>query len=499
MNGGLLKSASAVAIIAAAGLFGAMPAKAADLGGDCCADLEERVAELEATTVRKGNRKVSLSISGYVSHHVMFWDDGTQSDMYIGDGGNYGSRWRFTGSAKITPSVTAGFLYEFAQNGNSLASFNQLNGGDDLGASGGAACTQTGNSSGTVGCNIIRQSTVWLEHKQLGRVTIGQGSTSTDDLVLIDLGGLAGAATPDVGLYMGGFLLRGNNGLLARGDNNATTQVAGATWTSAIRGHESWDTNRRNIVRYDTPALFGFTLSGAVGEDNFWDVALRYAGEFNGIRIAGGIGYLQDTKFNEPNQKFDQAGLLCQNTTTQTATASQRAGNCDTKVTDLKGSLSVLHTPTGLFVTGAAGKRELSGTNTAITNTGAGVAGAAVFGAYTGPDVTFWWLSGGLQRNFFGIGNTVLYGEYGEHKGGLGQAAALNLVTNFDARFDSKVTSWGLGVVQNIDAAAMEIFVAYKNFSLETNGFIGNNVTLNSNAVGVHDIQSVTVGTRIQF
>jgi hypothetical protein len=32
-------------------------ASAADLGGNCCADLEERVAELEATTVRKGNRR----------------------------------------------------------------------------------------------------------------------------------------------------------------------------------------------------------------------------------------------------------------------------------------------------------------------------------------------------------------------------------------------------------------------------------------------------------
>ena len=33
-------------------------ASAADLGGNCCADLEERIAELEATTARKGNRKV---------------------------------------------------------------------------------------------------------------------------------------------------------------------------------------------------------------------------------------------------------------------------------------------------------------------------------------------------------------------------------------------------------------------------------------------------------
>jgi hypothetical protein len=35
--------------------LGMKTASSADLGGDCCADLEERVAELEATTVRKGN------------------------------------------------------------------------------------------------------------------------------------------------------------------------------------------------------------------------------------------------------------------------------------------------------------------------------------------------------------------------------------------------------------------------------------------------------------
>ena len=53
--------------LAAAGLLAggmATGASAADLGGNCCADLEERIAELEATTARKGNRKVSLTITG---------------------------------------------------------------------------------------------------------------------------------------------------------------------------------------------------------------------------------------------------------------------------------------------------------------------------------------------------------------------------------------------------------------------------------------------------
>ena len=51
-------------------------AEAADLGGDCCADLEERIAELETTTARKGNRKVSVTITGYVTKQIIFWDDG---------------------------------------------------------------------------------------------------------------------------------------------------------------------------------------------------------------------------------------------------------------------------------------------------------------------------------------------------------------------------------------------------------------------------------------
>ncbi|MFP4539232.1 MAG: hypothetical protein ACLFPA_13140, partial [Dichotomicrobium sp.] len=86
MIGGLMKTTSRFALAAAAGLFvGAMaftPAKAADLGGDCCADLEERVAELEATTVRKGNRVVSVQLYGQVNRALMFWDDGVDSDVY---------------------------------------------------------------------------------------------------------------------------------------------------------------------------------------------------------------------------------------------------------------------------------------------------------------------------------------------------------------------------------------------------------------------------------
>src|SRR5947208_6138218 len=115
MIGGLLSNTtSRLALVAAAGLFMggvAMPsAKAADLGGDCCADLEERVAELEATTARKGNRKMSLTITGQVHRIVLWWDDGHSSRTYYGlDNTNSSSRFSLLGSARVNPSVTMGF------------------------------------------------------------------------------------------------------------------------------------------------------------------------------------------------------------------------------------------------------------------------------------------------------------------------------------------------------------------------------------------------------
>ena len=77
MKEGLMKNTSITAIAVATGMLLSMGAAfAADLGGNCCADLEERIAELEATTARKGTRKTSLEIWGSINKMVVAWDDG---------------------------------------------------------------------------------------------------------------------------------------------------------------------------------------------------------------------------------------------------------------------------------------------------------------------------------------------------------------------------------------------------------------------------------------
>ena len=63
------------------------PASAAQLGAGpgagCCADLEERIAELEASVARRGNRKVSLEVHGQVSEVEMWWNDGAAKKRLI--------------------------------------------------------------------------------------------------------------------------------------------------------------------------------------------------------------------------------------------------------------------------------------------------------------------------------------------------------------------------------------------------------------------------------
>src|SRR4029450_3785479 len=82
-------------------------------GGSCCADLEERVAELEATTAKKGNRRVSLTISGQVHTNVMAWDNGDRSDVYGGGAPNVGGTYfQFNGAAKISPTLSAGYIIQ---------------------------------------------------------------------------------------------------------------------------------------------------------------------------------------------------------------------------------------------------------------------------------------------------------------------------------------------------------------------------------------------------
>jgi len=452
MIGGLLKSASRLALVAGAGIIVggvAMPsAKAADLGGDCCADLEERVAELEATTARKGNRKMSLTVTGQVHRTIIWYDDGHFSKAYYGlDSTNSSSRFSFLGSAKVTPSMSMGFeiVIEIEAGGTS-SKVSQLDEDGKVGAQiGGTASFNAGNVDAYFG--DARRATVWIDFKDIGKFTLGR-QESAGVVTTIDLGGIGLAASSSFILLNGSFLIRGPAG-----------EFYGISW-GAI-GDPAAAQGRTELLRYDSPAWAGFILSASIAEaGDYWGAMLRYAGEFSGVRIAAGIGY--------ENVKDKQTPLVANTFYDGAARPENKAWG---------GSLALMHVPSGLFIQGHYNKVTYDDG----TPTDAAVACGTCTTGYWGHSTTAkedgvtWLVQGGISKNWFGLGNTALYGEYGKETGfgastaaaGRTFAAPAGAGTGVVGVIDTEMTIYGLGITQNIDAAASQIYLGYRHFEAD--------------------------------
>ena len=154
-----LLAAAGVAVIM--GAYSDAPAKAADLGGDCCSDLEERVAEFEATRARKGNKKVSVTLYGQVNKSVLWWDDGAEKNTYVVDNNYESSRFGFKGSAKIGGDWSAGYRMEIETITAQSNLVNQFNPGDDP----------------SFGLLNVRHSYMYLDNKRWGQVRWGLTAT----------------------------------------------------------------------------------------------------------------------------------------------------------------------------------------------------------------------------------------------------------------------------------------------------------------------------------
>ena len=309
--GGLKKTSSSLALVAAAGfLMGGLaltPAKAADLGGDCCADLEERVAELEATTARKGNRKVSLTISGWVARQIGWYEDEDgpteeDSEFYSAGHGPSGSRIQFAGSAQLTSNWTAGYTLRLRIVGDRS---NEV-------------LVDAGRNA--VNARVVHdRNFVYLKNNRLGTFIIGRAGAPTDGIANISLGG-----------------------------RGVTGDSSGTDWNpSAIQGFDL-EQGTHQAIAWISPTVYGFTLaiawadldiaSAPNGDDDAasdaWDMALRYAQEFGPIRIAAGIGFT----FVDNDEDLTGDG-------------------------NVMGSIALMHTPTGLNVAFGAGTEMNGGLN----------------------------------------------------------------------------------------------------------------------------------------
>jgi hypothetical protein len=433
-------------------LAGAAPVFAADLGGDCCADLEERIAELEATTARKGNRKVSLTISGFVNEAVLGWDDGRQSNAYVVTNETAQDRVRFLGQAQISKDWSAGYLLELGLRSAREDRANQNGPGIDNGVS-------------------VRHSAWYLSNKDYGKVWVGETSDAADGITEINLANTNHFAyTNSWGNTFGdqgkGFFIRRRDGVLS---NNTWGQFVaqGAQQAAPGEGH------RFNEVKYETPTISGFTASAAWGADDFWNIALRYAGEFSGFRLAGGIAYTESNDISTPNY-----------------VSAVARGVGDTSEVGLSGS--ILHVETGLYASGAWGRLHDAGLDN-------------LYKQNVDEDTSFWTIQAGIERKFFPIGKTTIFGEYFQLDRGAGfvtnssgVSSALDISklfasdTSGDLRAaSSQIQGWSVGLNQNL-SEVVDVYLDYKHVALDASALNGDKANLDS-------IQFFTAGAQIKF
>jgi hypothetical protein len=426
-----MKKYSLGALVAAgllAGGLSAGSASAADLGGNCCADLEERIAELEATTARKGNRKVSLTISGWVAQQVVGWDDGFEENVYVGDiGATLSSHFKFTGQATISPGWYAGYvLHVEVRNGNSLA-LNQSWGDTKSAASEGVG---------------LLQSFWFIKSDNLGKVSVGLQSQASDNTAILVDG--SGSLVPAnwVAFDYNSFYLRTTNGNLTSGSGAHWGGIGGCVGGGAIGDCNG---GTQNVVRYDSPTFGGFSVSASWGEDDMWDVAARYAGEHAGFKFAAAAAYneLSDESFGVPTgdtYEYFQVGAYLE------------------------------HVPTGLFVYGAYGNAQ--------------------YDLATGDSDTYY-VKAGLRERWTPLGHTVLYGEYEKNEStGAAFVQAIEPGGFVVQPTSSDFNLWGVGVVQEIDAAAMSLWLSYRHLEYSDNNFLG---------VQYEDFQYIKAGALINF
>ena len=421
-----------------------MPAFGADLGGNCCADLEERIAELESSTARKGNRKVSLALTGAINKALLAWNDGKEEKSYVVGNKNDQSNFSLSGEAEIGKRWTAGFEMVVRLDDTLSDSVDQTIDSPPLGFT-------------------FWQSHWWIKHDAFGRISIGRASRVSDTAPEVDLSetGLAGyAGVQDVG---GGFLFRRKDG-----------RLGALTWGD-VYNHFNGDT--AEIVRWDSAEFAGFSVAASWGEDDMWDAGARYSGDVAGLVIEGAVAY---TEVNDEN------GI---------------DGDGDTPNSTVVGSAAVLHEATGLNFAIAAGYREFDAALEDADGTFRRPADASFIYAKLG------WLAK-LNRlgptGFYGeygrFKNFISAGIDDEGVASLSATDAANvcLAAGDACRVaGNEAEVWGVGAVQHVEQAEMQVYIGWRRHSagFELVDVTGASVT----EVAVEDFDTLIAGAKISF
>ena len=184
---------------------------------------------------------VEFSVSGHVNRAILSVDDGTDNDDDLKhvDSNASQSRVRFTGSEELDSGMTAGVNLEMG--------------------------ILTGDKDGTT----TRHAALYLDTAG-GKLTMGHTSAAADNMAHARLGGPSWLA----------------------GVTNWCSYHASIGASKTAVACQSNDGGRREVLRYDTPALGPATVSISAGDNDYWDARLTIAGSIGDAGYDIRIGHI---------------------------------------------------------------------------------------------------------------------------------------------------------------------------------------------------------------
>ena len=249
----------------------------------------------------RGNPGIRLEISGQINQAINFAGDGHDTKAYFVDNDTSNTRLRFAGVARFKEGLEIGPLLEvaFSPNPSSDVSQDREIAGDFF---------------------QVRRAELYALDERFGRVTLGRGSSASDD-----------TAEYDLSLVSGPIMYSGISDIVG---GLQFTHDGHLTGVHVNQAFFNFDGNRQNRIRYDTPMWGPAQVSVSYGADQQWAAALTFGGDYGrwSAMEVGPFTMLGAVSIFDPNQHGVDF---------QTA-----------------GSWSVLHNATGLNLTFSGGAQE---------------------------------------------------------------------------------------------------------------------------------------------
>jgi len=234
------------------------------------------VATPASADISSGNKN-KLQVSGQVVRALYHVDDGPNSHLFNSTGNTANTRVRWVASGTLNENVTAGALIEFdVQTSNT----------------GGSFAATTGDNTDADKTNwSIRHQYIWVNHKQFGKVSLGQTDAAANGYTEFSLAGVGGISTPS-NVWTGG-------GTVFRIDNTGVS--TGVTPGNVLSNLDF--TSRDDVIRYDTPSFMGFGLSASHSGAGIGEIGGKYTGKIGAVNLIAAIGYseLSSTSVNDYN------------------------------------------------------------------------------------------------------------------------------------------------------------------------------------------------------